>query len=187
MLAELSNTCLFLWDLSSDDCASWVQAWGSIFAIVAAVLAVNHSHNLQVRQRRKDAFEAQTAFLEVIFQLLGAAHQVAEKIYQLELKGGVTPGEYAAMKTELTTLDDAMERIPIDRLDRYEFVEAWLVGQTQVRTLFKGVEYITSPLVSKQLEQHFVRNLANGARQVLEQRAKRLFEAIGARKGTDVK
>lgn len=183
MLPSVFNSCFVLWDLSTDDCASWVQAWGSIAAIVATVLAVNRSHNLQERQRRQDADHAYTAHLEVILQMLGAARQVAVKIFDLEVKGNVTPGEYAMMKIELTTLDDAMGRIPTDRLDQYEYIEAWLVGQMRVRSLLRGVEYITTPGVSKLLEQHYVRNLANEARNDLDHRAQHLSDQIRARKG----
>lgn len=187
MLENVCNTCLIFWSLSRSECASWVQAWGSIGAIVFSVLAVRHAHNLQARQRRQDAHDAYTQFLEGLLHLLVGARHCARKIYAIEEAGKTTPAEYMLMKIELSTLDDAMSRVPLDRFDRSQFTEAWVTAQMHIRSLRSGVDYITSPIASKQLERNFVRDLAEEARKEIDTRANRIAEGIKSRKSAVLK
>lgn len=48
------ESCVFFFDLKVSDCASWVQAWGSIAAIVAAAWFTWWQHRLELK-RASDA------------------------------------------------------------------------------------------------------------------------------------
>ena len=50
---EILETCLFVPGISRGECASWVQAWGSILAILAAGLFVVLQHNLELKRQRR--------------------------------------------------------------------------------------------------------------------------------------
>ena len=131
--------------LTSSECASWVQLVGSIGAILASVWAANRAHRLQAQQRARDAYyAAYTQFLEVIFQLVGASAQVAKKIHELELNDTGTPGDYTAMRIELTVIEEASRKLSIERFDRYEFIEAWVASNACVKKLLTaGPRYIS--------------------------------------------
>ena len=181
MAYSVLESCMLFPGLTSGECASWVQSWGSIGAILASVWAVNRAHRLQAEQRAREAHAAYTQFLEVLFQLVGAAAQVATKIYQLELNGNVTPDEYSTMRIELSTIENAMRQISMERFDRYDFIEAWLVSDSCVRKLLMAITYVTSSNFSSQLEPHYMRNLAHTMRLLLDERAKKLLEGIKTR------
>lgn len=51
---SLSDTCFLVPGISRGECASWVQAWGSIVAIIAAAGIVFVQH---VLDRRREAFK----------------------------------------------------------------------------------------------------------------------------------
>ena len=53
MSGDIWNTCLFVSDMNRSDCASWVQAWGSILAVLAALVVVQYQHHLSVKRERK--------------------------------------------------------------------------------------------------------------------------------------
>jgi len=181
MTYSVLESCMLFPGLTSGECASWVQSWGSIGAILASVWAVNRAHRLQAEQRAREAHAAYTQFLEVLFQLVGAAAQVAKKLYQLELNGNVTPDDYSTMRIELSTIENAMRQISMERFDRYDFIEAWLVSDSCVRKLLTAITYVTSSNFSSQLEPHYMRNLANTMRLSLDERAKKLLEGIKTR------
>jgi len=178
---SILESCILVPGLTSSECASWVQSIGSIGAILASVWAVNRSHRLQAEQRARDAHAAYTQFLEVTFQLVGAAEQVANKLYELELNGKVTADEYTTMRIELTVIEDAAKQISIERFDRYEFIEAWVVSNACVRKLLAAIDYVTSLNFSAQLDPHYMRNLANAMRLSLNERTEKLLNGIKAR------
>lgn len=175
------DSCMLVPGLSSSECASWVQAWGSIGAIAGAMFAVHWSHRLQARQKARDAYSSYTQFLEVLFQLIGAAAQIAKKIYDCELNGHVTTDEYASMRIELSAIRDAMRKIPMERFDRYEYIEAWLASDACVRKLLAAINQVSSPRFSKQLDLHYMRNVAHNMLLELQARAKKLLDGISAR------
>lgn len=178
---SIMESCMLIPGLTSSECASWVQSVGSIGAILASVWAVNRAHRLQAEQRAREAYSAYTQFLEVIFQLVGAAAQVANKLYELELNGNVTSDEYTTMRIELTVIKDAAKQVSIERFDRYEFIEAWVVSNACVRKLLAAIDHVTSLNFSSQLDPNYMRNLAHIMRLSLDERAKKLLEGIKAR------
>ncbi|MBT9523410.1 MAG: hypothetical protein IV101_21245 [Dechloromonas sp.] len=181
MAYSIIESCMLVPGLTSNECASWVQSVGSIGAILASVWAVNRAHRLQAQQRARDAYAAYTQFLEVIFQLVGASAQVAKKLYELELNGTATSGDYTAMRIELTVIEEASRQISIERFDRYEFIEAWVVSNACVKKLLAAVDHVTSLNFSPQLDPYYMRNLAHTVRLSLDERAKKLLECVKER------
>ena len=183
---RIFETCIFFPGVTRVECASWVQAWGSIGAILGAMFAVYWAHQLQANQKARDAYDSYTQFLEVLFQLVGAAAQIAKKIFDSELNGLVTPDEYASMHIELAAIRDAMRKIPMERFDRYEFIEAWLVSDACVRKLLASINQVRSPGYSKHLDPHYVRNVAHKMNLALEDRANKLIDGINLRRAEKV-
>lgn len=175
------QTCMLFPGVSRGECASWFQAWGSIGAIAVAMFAVHWAHQLQAKQKARDAYDSYTQFLEVLFQLVGAAAQIAKKIYDCELDGHVTPDEYGSIRIELSAILDAMRKMPMERFDRYEFIEAWLASDACVRKLLASINQVGSPGYSKQLDPHYMRNVAHNMSLELQARAKKLLDGLNVR------
>lgn len=180
-MAYVLETCMLVPGVSRSECASWVQAWGSIGAIAGAMFAVHWAHRLQAKQKAREAYDSYTQFLEVLFQLVGGAAQIAGKIFDSEQNGHVTPDEYASMRIELSAIRDAMKKIPMERFDRYEFIEAWLASDACVRKLLASIHQVNSSEFSKQLDPHYMRNVAHHMHLELKDRVQKLQDGINAR------
>ncbi|WP_019653982.1 hypothetical protein [Variovorax atrisoli] len=185
MAYDIGQTCMLVnIGLSRSECASWVQAWGSIGAIVMAAWAVHWAHRKQLRQKEREAAADYTRFLETLFQLLGGTRGVAFKITEVEAVGsGSTPDEQRTMLAELSALSDAFKRVDLSRFDRYDYVEAWLVGDGLTRKLISAIEYFASPAYSLTLDPRYLEFTAGEAIRQLDARGSKLYAAIEARGG----
>jgi hypothetical protein len=80
MAYEVFETCMLVPGLSRAECASWVQAWGSIAAILVAVWLAN----AQIRHARKleedKQIESDVQRLEVLRALMARAHNLAKNV-----------------------------------------------------------------------------------------------------------
>jgi hypothetical protein len=181
------ETCLLVRGLNPSECATWVQAWGTVGAILATAWGVHCAHALQRRQKARDDFRSYTQFLECCFQMLGGARNVAFKIAQTEGAGaGSTPDERHTMLAELEQLGAAFTGIDLGRLDRYDYVEAMLVGGSLVRKLAFAVQYVDRPSFSPSLEGRYLAQQAEECYGTLAVRAKRLHDGIDRRGGNAV-
>ena len=189
--AMLRWTELVEWADKHPNMASWIQAFGSIGAIWIAAWSVNRTHALQIRQKAIEEFDEKTQALEVVFQLVGGAAQVAGKIFKLENEGGpATPDELVMMSIELDGFIDSLSRLEPSSIDRFEFIEAALVAGMTLRRLKNAVERVQSKTFSNALEPHYLKNIANMAHRELEDRARKLAkitESRGLKKASDVR
>jgi hypothetical protein len=180
--AILYWTELVAWADKNPNMAAWVQAFGSIGAILIAAWAVSRSHTLQTHQKVIDAFDEQSQVLEGVFQLIGGSAQVARKIFNLENVGGhATPEELVVISIELDAFANALSRVDPLRLNRHEFAEACLVAEMTLRRLKEAVDRVQSETFSHTLEPHYLQNLANSAAHDLEDRAKKLAKITESR------
>ncbi len=184
MAYEIAQTCMLIdIGLTRSECASWVQAWGSIGAIFMAAWAVHWAHTKQVAQREQEQRVEHTRFLETLFQLLGGARQIADKIEDLEAGTGSSPDDRRTMLAELSALSDALRRIDVNRLDRFDFVESWLVGDGLTRKLIDAIEIVDMPDKMQVSERFNLRHFAAGMVDTLDVRGKRIYDAIEERGG----
>lgn len=185
MAYDIGQTCMLInIGLTRSECASWVQAWGSIGAIAMTAWAVHWAHKKQLRQKEQESAADYTRFLETLFQLLGGTRGVASKITELEAIGeGSTPDEQGSMLAELAALSDAFKRVDLNRLDRFDYVEAWLVGDGLTRKLIAAIEYVRLPTTSPMLDPRYLEFTATEAIRQLDSRGAKLYAAIEARGG----
>ena len=165
-------TELVAWADDHSGIASWVQAFGSIGAILisvwTSVWSVNRAHRLQAQAET-------TRTLEVVFQLVGGAALVADKYFVLQKSNGpATPGELVMMGIEFEAFADAIHRLDPSRLDRYEIVEAALVTEMTLRHLKYAVDRVQSETFSHELEPGYLLDLTNTAHQELKARTIKL-------------
>lgn len=184
MAYNVWETCVLFPGFSRSECASWVQAWGSIGAIAMTAWAVNWAHRKQLKQKEREQSADYTQFLETLFQLLGGTRGVAVRITEVESVGsGSTPDERSSMLAELSALSDAFKRVDLNRFDRYDYMEAWLVGDGQTRKLIAAIDFVNLPTTSQTLDPRYLEFTADEAIRTLDTRGKKLYTAIEARGG----
>lgn len=184
MTFEIGQTCMLVnIGLTRSECASWVQAWGSIGAIAMTAWAVHWAHMKQVRQKQREQRVEYTSFLETLFQLIGSARQIARKIADLEYSPGSSLDDRHTMLAELAALADAMRRMDLNRLDRYEYVEAWLVADALVRKLIDAISIYDLPGSNRDLVRGNLEFLAGRVVETLDVRGARMHAAIQERGG----
>jgi hypothetical protein len=73
------ESCFFLFDLSTGECASWVQAWGSILAIFAAAGFTWWQHRLDLKRARDAENEANKRRVEVLIHVAEEVHEMLRR------------------------------------------------------------------------------------------------------------
>lgn len=127
MTYNLLETCMLAPGFNRAECASWVQAWGSILAICAAVLIAYIQHRQNLRQQQRLAALARS-------QAAAAPFAVAERTIA-ELKKTFTrlkrpvgnDGDWSAfpgLKIELQKLLFDYKKLPLNALATYEAIHA---------------------------------------------------------------
>lgn len=115
MSAFTCNSCLFVSDLSPSDCASWVQAIGSILAIIVAIIVARHSAK-QARESYEHArVERLGEQLGPVIALLKAAEREREQIWR-EVTRANYGGEWGVSSGVLSNLESihaALMEIPV--------------------------------------------------------------------------
>ncbi|KTT21876.1 hypothetical protein NS331_10955 [Pseudacidovorax intermedius] len=131
---------MFLWHMQSSECASWVQAWGSIFAIIATVGVVALAHYLQRTAKKRDDHDAETRELEYGYQLAHGSARVAEKIPSFISDTGVSWLDGRAMLAEVTAYADAFSRFDASKMQSTRLFQAVLAADALTRLLQQQLE-----------------------------------------------
>lgn len=78
MAYQVLETCLLVPGIGVDACAAWVQAWGSVLAIVAAILVARHQSKVSQRQVRDSQLQKIEDTFGPPIAIIGAAIQCFE-------------------------------------------------------------------------------------------------------------
>lgn len=176
--------CLFFIDswmtcLDRSEWASWVQAVGSIGAIIVTVLAVNHAHRLQQRQKEIERQQDYKAFLTAVADLITGVAATAQRIFQEDSHGRYrTPLEFEALNIELEGLCSALQRIDITRFHQLQHLTSVCIAENQTRFLLAVVKRVTDPATSPMLEGPLLQNSANMAFRRLKELSEQLYVDI---------
>ncbi|MEZ2297289.1 hypothetical protein [Variovorax sp. RCC_210] len=119
------GTCMLVRGLNPSECASWVQAWGSIGAILAAVMVAFVQHRQNLRQQRlvaelarRQAIAAHVARGEAMSSELAAATPLAVSPATAEWVSVL--GHTQRVMTELGVFDS----LPVNSLPDGEAINA---------------------------------------------------------------
>lgn len=135
------ETCMLVRGLNPSECASWVQAWGSISAIVVTVLVVALSHRLQQHAKTRDQEAAYTLSLEYAYQLVDGAAKVARNIVEFAGPGlFVGEADRRAMLVEVRAYCDAIRALDKSHLRTFTLLRAVLAGDALSRMLCEDLE-----------------------------------------------
>ncbi|MEO6853475.1 MAG: hypothetical protein ABI410_15285, partial [Rhodoferax sp.] len=84
MAVNLAETCLLVSGLKSSDCASWVQAWGSIGAICAAWWIASRQYKLGQRDAHQKEIGIRRQLVASISNILEFSLVIFERVMALQ-------------------------------------------------------------------------------------------------------
>jgi hypothetical protein len=175
------------WLKSRQELAGWVQAIGSIAAILSTAWSVDHAHKMQERERRQTEHAEYTRLLEAVFQLVGGAHQVARKIEDHIAATGareVSQAALRAMHAELAAVASALARVDVTRLDRFKLIQSVLVANAVLPRLLQEVSTSADRVfISGTCDATHVATCAQEAAEILKPFGKILMDAVNRRGG----
>lgn len=122
---------------------AWVQALGSIGALMATGLAVRHAHQLAAAHQLAVEDRAAKQLLEAVFQLVGGVHQIAAKIQEHigSLQEPVLQASTVRlMHAEILAVVSALQKIDVTRLDNFHNIQAVLVAIAVVPELIHEMD-----------------------------------------------
>lgn len=64
------ESCMLVHGLTPSECASWVQAWGSVFAVIAAAIVAIFVQQLEGRRARAAKLDQEVRMLKIIGQFV---------------------------------------------------------------------------------------------------------------------
>jgi len=165
-------------DLTSDKWASWVQAVGSIGAILAAAGVVVSQHELELaRVRRESAAKLQQMY-EAAFQIVGGAAQIGAKAASWAGNQGQLMADLEPVHYELSVLVDALHKIDVMKFDRFIAIEAALVAKVAGGRLLRSLAHaIASPGMKNEDREHLLTAIGDRNAE-LKQRAQALDAII---------
>lgn len=116
------ETCLFFpWDLTRGECASWVQAWGSILAIFFAVLVAVYQAKKQqqntmdalAEERRQDYLRTAETFHELARNCLKLQRFIAGKLVSRDAVYAAAADGLPFDMPNLRALERSLDRIQL--------------------------------------------------------------------------
>ncbi|MFS2205366.1 hypothetical protein [Variovorax sp. Varisp36] len=125
---------------------AWVQAVGSVGAIIATGWGITRSHRLQQAQRKKDVEEDYIQLLAVAHLLVVQAKYAAAQTKAYEaLSFGNKDVARRSTHADLKALLDAYRRFDVHRLLRYEYIQSFLAGEAATRRMIAVLEAQLDP------------------------------------------
>jgi len=138
-------------DLSGDKWAAWVQAVGSIGAILAAAGVVVSQHELELLRLHRESAARLQQLYEAAFQIIGGAAQVGAKAASWAGNQGQLISDLEPVHFELSVLVDALQKIDVMKFDRFVAIEAALVAKTAAGRLLMALSHaLASPGMTNQ-------------------------------------
>jgi aminopeptidase-like protein len=115
------NSCLFVSDLKPSDCAAWVQAWGTVLAVVASLVLVWVQHRLQqIREehlRKRQLVARMRTIQEIAESTVTNMRFLLETFTTRQQVHDVADGRTAFPSEALDQISEAVETIPLHELD----------------------------------------------------------------------
>ena len=114
----LKNLIIKIWPLNSSEVAAWVQAIGSIGAVIVTLLVVMIQFNHQKSVAKKEHDILVKRYISTIISLAAGVAQKADLLNQWATnQNGHSLG---FMRAEIGTICNAMEDLPLWQMDTFE-------------------------------------------------------------------
>ncbi len=132
--------------LIKPDAAAWVQAVGSVGAILVAIYVADRQHRRESDRRTGEAQQRQHAHYNSAMELVSAVYLCASDIKVLGLKQARSR-ELTEARVKLDGYVAALTRVDHLQFDSYQIINGILAGEIQGRTLSTHLETVITELV----------------------------------------
>lgn len=138
MTYEVAQTCMLVnIGLTRSECASWVQAWGSIGAILAGIGFILLQHHLEFRRKAAEERRRVVARVAVFEEVARAtAHHVGKLQQQLATRkkiDDIVNGEEVFDRDGLSNVDQWLKSLKVAELEDPKIVNGVMMLITNVR------------------------------------------------------
>lgn len=192
------ESCMLVRGLSPSECASWVQAWGTVAAIVVTVLVATRSYRKAAKDQRKREMQDRAERNRTIANLFAAAAPIYQKVVEIECDMSVDretnwppdaslqryltyksqPGGMERDLFAIETYVSAIRRIDVAALADSEASEALISGLFAVEKLAAHLRLMKATLDTRDSRPHFVFGGVADAEQAVR-KARHVFEERG--------
>lgn len=145
----LEKFIIKIWPLSSADIAAWVQAIGSVGAVIATLLVVliQFWHQKYVSKREHQILVKR--YMATFISLAGGVAQKADLLQQWAISQN--GNDLSFMRAEVGTICQAMEDLPLWQMDTFEEIVTIVSLKTHATVLLE---------VLTQAESNFIKSIA---------------------------
>lgn len=145
----LCAICTFMGrDLTSSDCAAWVQAFGSILAVIAAFLVAYLQNRYEKCREKAKAKERVTDVITTTIHLAGGVLKVEGELNKMCAAGSANNSDIELMAVEIHSINRALQGVPIWELQIFDVVENIVAIQSLAATLEELVKKVKTINVS---------------------------------------
>ena len=153
--------------VTSADWASWVQAVGSIFAIVASVGIVRWELKNQREIALEDACQERIRNIETARELVNGAVQVVRKIAEQQAP---SHRDASKMRHQIGSMIDAISSLNHVKFSSYKATEAILVSLSTMRQMLTDIDGKLNDRFNNQLATAYLKDCAAESLGDLEKR-----------------
>lgn len=139
----MHNLCL-IGTLSSSDLAAWVQAIGSILAVIVAMIVVILQNSLEKSRTKQHQNNLITSYLACVISLTGGLREKAELLNKWCENGDTSHENLYFMLNEVDAINNALQNIPVWELDTFELTSNIVAIQGLSKTLISSIKIAES-------------------------------------------
>ena len=109
------ESCMSVRGLDPSECASWVQAWGTVFAILVSVLIAVGVQHLEARRANRSKIEEENRLLRLMGQFVFDVRAKLRHIEELEIPHRYT--QWGPINSSIAALRAIpLEKHPVERV-----------------------------------------------------------------------
>jgi len=129
-----------IWPENSAEYASWVQAIGSVAAVVVTLVVMFCQFSNQRKTKEREQKELIKRYIESAISLGGGVDQKAQKLNQWASALSLNPGDLTFMRAEVETISAALNQLPIWQIDNFEAIKTIVCLQTHAVVLVETLK-----------------------------------------------
>ena len=129
-----------IWPKDSAEYAAWVQAVGSIGAVVVTLIVMFCQFANQRETKEREQKELIKRYIESAISLGGGIDQKAQKLSQWTSALSLNPGDLTFMRAEVETISAALNQLPIWPIDNFEAIKTIVCLQTHAVVLVETLK-----------------------------------------------
>lgn len=169
---------LILWADANPNMASWVQAIGSIGAIVAAGWGIYWGQGRQERRHIEAEKTRKSALLHTAFQLVHGSAETLKQICDDDNLATPLPVDLMTLQRQFDGLSHALRKVDLSAFADFKIIEAIVTTDAVIRKMTLLLETVVKTRNSLMLEWVGVRGEAVHAYSLVKARATLLLTAV---------